>query len=434
MAETLTMPKLSPTMTEGVIARWHKKEGDKVEPGDLLLEVSTDKATIEHNALDGGFLRKIYIQEGDKASVGDPLAILTDTKDEPITEIVQQKKEELKEPLKEPTKTQAEVAVEAPKVKTPIQESTTALQPQTLQPESKRVELNRAQTQTIASPYARKLAEQEGLNLEGFTGSGPQGRIMSRDLDQIRSHQGEKRPLSSTSTFMTPGNLKATEEPLSPMRKVIAQRLQQSKATIPHFYLRQLVDLSNLISMREQLKSSGVAVTVNDLIVKATASALKNHPNLRTTFDEAKGIVIKHPYADISIAVTIEGGLITPIVFHADQKPLQSISKEIRELAEKAKTGKLQPKEFMGGCFTISNLGMFGTTDFMAIVNPPQCAILAVGAATPHAFVKNGNVVAGHALMLTLSCDHRVVDGADAAKFMRELKETLEAPIALLLA
>ncbi len=406
MTTALTMPKLSPTMTEGVVARWHKKEGDLVKPDELIFEVSTDKATVEYNALDGGYLRKILIKEGEKANVGDALALLTATKDEPIKETPAPKVEK-PAPLPQPKKVETP-KVEAPKPM-PVQSQPTP-KPRT------------GTGPATASPYAKKLAEQKGLSLDGLTGSGPSGRIMSRDLEQAPS-----KPATAVRSQAQP-----TEQTMTPMRKVIAERLAYSKSTIPHFYLRQLVDVTSLIQIREQLKASGFTITVNDLIVKATAQSLKNHPNLRTTFDDTKNVILKHPHADICVAVTIEGGLITPIVANAELKSLTAISKEVRELAEKAKTGKLQPQEYVGGCFTISNLGMFGTTDFMAIVNPPQCAILAVGAAMPYAFVKNGQVVPGQAMNLTLSCDHRVVDGSDAAKFMKELKEALENPFKML--
>lgn len=407
MTISLTMPKLSPTMTEGVLARWHKKEGDLVKPDDLLFEVSTDKATVEYNALDGGYLRKILIKEGEKASVGDALALMTNTKDEPLKEAAAPK-------VEKPAPVVPEKKIEAPKIEVPKTAPSPKQAPAQIQ----------QQASTTASPYAKKLAEQKGVSLEGLIGTGPSGRIMSRDLEQAQTRT-ESTPAPRTQA-------KPTEHTMSPMRKVIAERLQYSKSTIPHFYIHQLVDATSLIHLREQLKASGFAITVNDLIVKATAQTLKNHPNLRTTFDDTKNVILKHPHADICVAVTIEGGLITPIVANAELKSLTALSKEIRELAEKARTGKLKPEEYMGGCFTISNLGMFGTTDFMAIVNPPQCAILAVGAAAPHAFVKNGAVVAGQALNLTLSCDHRVVDGSDAAKFMKELKDALENPFKML--
>ncbi len=391
MSFALTMPKLSPTMTEGLIAKWHKNPGDFVEAGDLILEISTDKATVEHIALDPGFIRKILVQEGEKAEVNAPLAIMTEKKDEPFDDKIQQKPQEVIKQAEAPVKNTA----------APL--------------DSKTVSSDRV----LASPLAKKQAKEKGLSLEGIQGSGPRGRIMSRDLEQT-----QVLPKTTSNS-----NTENTKEVLSTLRQVIGKRLQESKATIPHFYATVEVNAKKLINMREEMKASGLSITVNDLIVKATALALMEYPMLRAQFEPSSNRVIYFSHADISVAVSINGGLITPIVERAEEKTLAQISKEIKELSEKAKANKLLPHEFMGGAFTISNLGMFGTLDFQAIINPPQVGILAVGAALDQPVIENGVCVPGKALRLTLSCDHRVVDGTDGARFLHTLKKLLESPV-----
>jgi pyruvate dehydrogenase E2 component (dihydrolipoamide acetyltransferase) len=377
------MPKLSPTMTEGTVARWHKVEGDFVDSGELLLDIGTDKATIEHHVIDPGWLRKILVKEGDRIEVGKPLAILTDEKDEAITE-------------------HKPDVVAAPPPPTIVEKSTPS-------PAQKIEKVERI----LASPLAKKIARQKGLSLEGISGTGPGGRIMRRDLEQ---------------TVAAP-----TEEKMSSMRRTIASRLQQSKATIPHFYVAISVNAKSLLSLKDELKASGRHITVNDLILKATAVALSQHPSIRSSFDPQNSVIQRHAHADIAVAVAVPGGLITPIVFGAEEKSIQKISEEVRSLSEKAKAGKLQPHEYVGGAFTISNLGMFGVDEFYAIINPPQVAILAIGAARDVPVVEGEKVVAGKVMKLTLSVDHRAVDGSDAALFLKTLKDLLEHPSVLLL-
>lgn len=415
MAQIISMPKLSPTMTEGVIARWHKKVGDRVEPGDLLFEVSTDKATIEYNALDGGFLRVIQVDENGKADVGQPLAVLTDKLADALPDTLPNLQAPILQPTPPPTPQ-----------KTPI--NLTSTPPTITSREQKAFPAPLQATAGIikASPYAKKLAKLKGISLEGVAGSGPNGMVMSRDLEMIAQTHAQETA--------KPVRRSVVEEiPLIGMRKVIAERLSYSKSTIPHFYCKQEINVGLLLALREQLKQAGVAVTVNDLIVRATALAMKEHPVLRSTYDDKRKVVLRHPHADISIAVTIPGGLITPIVFGAELLSLQEISKTIKVLADKARNNKLQPSEYQGGCLTISNLGMFGVPEFAAIVNPPQAAILAIGAAQAKPVVENEQVVAGHILSITFSCDHRVIDGADAAQFLKTLKDIIELPLKLIL-
>ncbi len=416
-----TMPKLSPTMTEGVIAKWHKNPGDFIEAGDLVVEISTDKATVEHNALDPGWLRKILVPEGGKALVNEPLAIMTQEQNESFDSVV---------PAEKKQAATAEVAT-----------TTTASQQPTEKQEVKLASVHTSSSdRIIASPLAKKLAHTMGISLEGVQGSGPRGRIMSRDLEKIQekntSHSKATASPQQKHAIPCKNESSVSEEVrvevLSPMRQVIAKRLQTSKATIPHFYATVEVDVRKLLNIREEMKASGLSITVNDFIVKASALSLMDHPVVRTNFDEATNTVTYFPHADISVAVSINGGLITPIVARAEEKSLSSISKEIKSLAEKAKANKLLPQEFIGGNFTISNLGMFGTSDFQAIINPPQVAILAVGSALDQPIIENGQCIPGKVMKLTLSCDHRVVDGADAAKFLHTLKSLLENPVLIL--
>lgn len=403
MPFTLTMPKLSPTMEEGTIAKWHKKEGDRVEAGDLLFEVSTDKATVEYNALDEGWLRKIIITDGQSATVNQPVAILTEDEKENVDGY---KPEGVgaEKPAVKPPESPVELAAAAPKA--PVS---------TQQPQGR----------ILASPLAKKLAKDQGLDLSGVIGTGPGKRVMSRDLEQIKTSAKKAAPSVPAGSFTT--------ETLSPIRKVIAQRLQEAKSTIPHFYVQLTVDAAPIVAFREQLKALQQNASVNDCVIKACALALRAHPVVNSGFNAKDNTLIRFQTVDISVAVSIDGGLITPIVKHADHKGLTEISAEVKALAKKAKEGKLEPAEFQGGSFTISNLGMFGVTNFQAIINPPQSAILAVSAILDVPVVKDGAVVPGKVMNLTLSVDHRVVDGVAAAEFLNELKRLLENPLSLLL-
>jgi pyruvate dehydrogenase E2 component (dihydrolipoamide acetyltransferase) len=370
------MPKLSPTMKEGRVAKWHKSEGTFVDAGDLLLEIGTDKATIEHHATDPGWLRKILVAEGAVAPVGEALALLT-----------ADEKEEVVIPPSSPVAQPPKQTVATPKT----------------------VHFSSEKTSVRASPLAKKLAKERGIQLQGIQGTGPGGRIMSRDvpLDASQSVQGE---------------------PLSPIRQVIAERLQLSKSTIPHFYLNIDVNAENLSNLRESLKASGQRITINDFVIRATALALIKHPKVRTTFDARHRTVISHKAADICVAVSVQDGLFTPIVFSAESKNLQQISEEVKLLAARARDGKLQPNEYLGGVFTISNLGAYGIKEFYSIINPPQVAILSVGAIVDIPVIVQGAVVPGKSMNLCLAVDHRVLDGVDAATFLQTIKIYLENP------
>lgn len=385
MPYTLTMPKLSPTMERGVIAKWCKKEGEFVKEGDTLLEVATDKATVEHNALDSGWLRQILAKEGSSAEVNDPIAIFTEKQNESLEGYVAEKVVVSK--VKE--------APDKPQQAAPAQTSSQ----------------NKPAARVFASPLARKIAEESGIDLSKVSGSGPSGRIVSKDLKQEKKTQ----PSGSYEKI-----------PFSPVRSVIAKRLQESKSTIPHFYVTQKVSVQRLAEMRAELAFHGKNISYNDLIVKATSLSLEKHPVINSGCDGNS--ILRFATIDISIAVSTPTGLITPIVFNANHKDLFSLSSEIKTFAVKAKEGRLRPEEYQGGSFTISNLGMFGITEFQAIINPPQAAILAIGGIVEEPVIIEGRVVPGKTMNFTLSADHRVIDGADAALFLKTLKEMLENP------
>jgi pyruvate dehydrogenase E2 component (dihydrolipoamide acetyltransferase) len=442
MPFTLTMPKLSPTMAEGTIAKWHKKVGDFVDSGELLLEISTDKATVEYNALDAGWLKKILLKEGAKAIINEPLAIFTEQEKESIDGYKPEGVSPEAAPMAAPKAAPVSVAQPKPQVT----KQAPAPQPKPVPIETKRAAVTTAPTakamperseRIFASPLAKNIAKERGVNLGQVKGTGPHGRIMSRDLE-MQNYQEQEVVEAQPATYNMPQAaaktlpLQEEEIPLTPMRRVIAERLQYSKSTIPHFYVRQEIDVSALVALREEVKKFEKNFTINDFIIKAVALTLRKHPEVNSGFNPEKEALIRYPTVDISIAVTIQGGLITPILRNADRKSLAQVSQEIKQLASKAKDGKLKPEEFQGGSFTISNLGMFGVTDFQAIVNPPQAGILAIGTIQDKPVVKNGAVVPGKILSVTLSCDHRAIDGAEAAQFVKTLKELIENPILFL--
>jgi pyruvate dehydrogenase E2 component (dihydrolipoamide acetyltransferase) len=415
-------------MEEGTIAKWHKKEGDKVNSGELLLEVATDKATVEYNALDEGYLRKILVPNNGHAIVNQPIAIFTEKANDSIAgyqpegSAPEAPKEEKGSSMKKEETQPAKAAV------------TATMQQPAFVPEAP---LDKYEFgfptgtpgRNPASPLAKKLAKEKGLDLTTVKGTGPGGRVTSRDLDMAQPDQAVtfgKREMPT----IAPGTFE--EQALTPMRKVIAQRLQQAKSYIPHIYVRQEIDADPLFIAREQLKNGNVKITFNDFVVRACALALREHPNANSGFDSVNQAIILFKTIDISIAVTVEGGLITPIVRHADYKNLGEISLEVKELAARAKANKLKPEEYKGGSFTISNMGMFGVSDFAAIINPPQAAILAIGGIEECACVKNGAVVVGKRMNIVLSADHRVLDGAEAAKFIKTIQKYLENPALLL--
>jgi pyruvate dehydrogenase E2 component (dihydrolipoamide acetyltransferase) len=425
------MPKLSPTMEEGTIAKWHKKVGDKIEAGDVLLEVATDKATVEYNALDEGFLRKILVADGAHAVVNQPIAVFSASATENIDQYVPQGVA----PAKPQAAAKKEVKEETVTQKSAAAPANASMQQPAFVPEPALENYEFAFPSAVsnkriaATPLAKKVAKEKGLDLTSVKGTGPSGRISSHDLGLAQPKSTAKLGRMEAPTT-PPGTFE--EIPMTPMRKVIGQRLQQSKSFIPHFYVRQEIDAEPLIGAREQLKNGGVKITFNDLMIRASALALRECPEVNSGFNSVSQSIIMFKTIDISVAVSMEGGLITPIIRHADYKNVGEISVEVKELADRARQNKLQPQEYKGGSFTISNLGMFGVSDFVAVINPPQSAILAVSGIEDCVRWKNDAAAPGKKMNLTLSADHRVVDGALAAKFMKTLQKYLENPAILL--
>ncbi|MCH9609589.1 MAG: Dihydrolipoyllysine-residue acetyltransferase component of pyruvate dehydrogenase complex [Chlamydiales bacterium] len=430
MPYTVTMPKLSPTMEEGVVAKWLKKEGEFIESGETLLEITTDKATVEHAALDEGWLRQVLVSEGTAVRVNEPIAIFTEEKEESIEGYLPKNVEAPEKKTEEKEEKGVEMKEES------VQTSGAAIATPSHIPEPPLKSYDHPAPQEapgeriLASPLAKQLAKKMGLDLKTVKGTGPGGRITSRDLEKAQP-EGMVTFGRNEHPQIAPGTYR--EIPLTPMRKVIAKRLQESKSFIPHFYLKQVVNAEPMIHVREQLKNLGLKVSFNDMIVRASALALKSHPSINRGFNSLNQTIIQYETVDISIAVSIEEGLITPIVRHADFKNLGQISSEVKSLAKRAQTGKLKESEYKGGSFCISNLGMYGITEFTAVINPPQAAILAVGSIDQRPVLKEGKVVPGHTLTLTLSSDHRVIDGGVAAKFLRSLQNLLENPVGLTL-
>ncbi len=430
MAIEQTMPALSPTMTDGTIVSWKVKKGDTVKSGQVMAEIQTDKAVVEWECLDAGIVAEILLPEGSLAKVNQVAAIFVKKAGEDITEALAAAKKTNAEleggAAPAPEAKAPAVAPAAPVAEVPAKAATpTAAKPL---PKGRRV-----------SPVAARLAAQNALDLSQITGTGPDGRIVRRDVDaalkagtaKVGSGGGSTKPAAPKLRVLRADATAQSDVAMSAMRQVIAKRLLEAKTTIPHFYVTESIDAGALSALREQVSQlDGVKITVNDLIVRAAALALRVHPKVNATYHGNS--VRQYDSADISVAVAIPDGLITPIVKGAHAKSVRQIGAEVRTLAKKAVDGKLQPAEFQGGSFTISNLGMFGISEFVAIINPPQVAILAVAGIKDEPVVKNGAVVPGKVLRVTLSADHRAVDGADAAAFLKTLRELLENPATLL--
>ena len=405
MAEVVNMPRLSDTMTEGVVAKWHKNVGDQVSEGDLLAEIETDKATMEFESFQEGFLLHIGVAEGAKAPVDSILAILGE-KGEDITELL--KAESSPEPKKEEPAKEAPKAVDTPKV-----EEVKVTAPIPTKTKETAVESN---GKAIASPLARKLADERNINLSLVKGTGDAGRIVKRDIDNYSGGNS------------APSVERYTEVEVSQMRKVIAQRLGESKFTAPHFYLTCEINMDKTIEARKAINTvSPLKISFNDMIVKATSMALQEHPQVNSSWLGDRIRFNEHIH--IGVAMAIEDGLLVPVVRFANNKRLSEISSEVKEYGVRAKAKKLQPEDWEGNTFTISNLGMFDIEEFTAIINPPDACILAVGSIVEKPIVKNGEIVIGNTLKVTLSCDHRVVDGVVGSKFLGTLKGFLENPV-----
>lgn len=418
MAEIVRMPKLSDTMTEGVVAEWHKKVGDEVESGELLAEIETDKATMEFESFQDGVLLHIGVEKGQSAPVDSILCVLGE-KGEDITDLLKND---------QGAGTQEAAPVETPKEVTPspAPAATPAPAPSPA-PVAAAVASTPSNGRVKASPLAKKIAEDKGINLEQVSGSGDGGRVVKRDVENFVPAAQSTAP----SFAAVSGQESYTEVAVSQMRKTIARRLAESKFTAPHFYLTVSIDMDNAMAARKMANSNeDVRISFNDMVIKAAAIALKKHPAVNSSWLGDK--IRYNEHVHIGVAVAVEDGLLVPVVRFADAKPMSVINAEVKDFAQKAKSKKLQPQDWEGNTFTISNLGMFGIEEFTAIVNPPDACILAVGGIQQVPVVKNGQVVPGNVMKVTLSCDHRVVDGASGAAFLQTFKGMLENPIMML--
>ncbi|HSL54944.1 MAG TPA: pyruvate dehydrogenase complex dihydrolipoamide acetyltransferase [Pyrinomonadaceae bacterium] len=442
MATKVIMPKLSPTMEEGQISRWLKKEGDKVSMGEPLAEIDTDKATMEMQALGNGVLRKILINEGQSAPLGQLIAVIGEP-DEDIASLLseapaaqsqqpEQKKEEPAPPVPEPPQpqpqAQAKAAAAASAAPAPAPRPVdNGRQPQAAASDSGRM---------IVSPLAARMAAEAGIDLRLLQGSGPGGRIIKRDIEAaISQPKAEAAPsyprVVETTRFQQAGASAYRDEPASQIRQTIAKRLVTSLGPVPHFFLTTEIEMDRAAEMRKGINAldPDLKISINDIIIKVAAAALIQHPEVNASFQEK--FVRYYEQADIGVAVAIEDGLITPVVRAADQKSLSQIAAEVRELAERARAKKLKPEEYTGATFSISNLGMFGIDEFTAVINPPEGAIIAVGAMTAKPVVRENEIVIRQMMRVTMSCDHRVIDGATGARFLQTFKKILENPLYL---
>ena len=413
-ANIVKMPKLSDTMTDGVVAKWHKKVGDKVQSGELLAEIETDKATMEFESFEDGVLLHIGVEEGGSAPVESILAIIGEKGADVATLIKAHEQNAVADSAKldtlETSRPKAEVekvvpAPQAPVVNAPVVANTNG--------------------RIKASPLAKKLAEEKGVNIASIQGTGEGGRIIKRDVENFKGGSaGVQLP-----DFI--GTEQFTEEPVSQMRKTIARRLGESKFSAPHFYLTVSIDMLNAIEARKLInRINDVKISFNDIVIKAAAAALKQHPKVNSSWLEDK--IRYNEHVNIGVAVAVDEGLLVPVVRFADGKTLSQISGEVKTYAEKAKNKQLQPQDWEGSTFTISNLGMFGIEEFTAIINPPDACIMAVGGINEVPVVRDGQIVPGDIMKVTLSCDHRVVDGALGAAFLKTFKQLMENPVLLL--
>jgi len=419
MAIVINMPRLSDTMTEGVVAKWHVKVGDAITEGTLLAEIETDKATMDFEAFPGqeGTLLHIGVGEGETSPVDTILAVIG-AKGEDISALLSGAPAA---PAAAPAAAPTPAAAPAPAEPAPAPAPSPAPAAAPAPAEDSRVK---------ASPLAKSLAAEKGVDLRAVTGSGEGGRIVKRDIETAASTPAVASSAAPTAVSYPSSGYQDT--PISQMRKTIAKRLSESKFTAPHFYLTMSVDMDAAIEARQALNASGDhKISFNDLVVKAVAKGLKKHPAVNSAW---LGDVIRTNYdVHVGVAVAVEDGLLVPVVRHADAKSLTQISAEVKDFAQRAKTKKLQPADWEGNTFTISNLGMFGIDQFTAIVNPPDSCILAVGGIQSVPVVKNGQVVPGNIMKLTLSCDHRVVDGATGSAFLNSVKAFLESPVTMML-
>ena len=401
MAEIINMPRLSDTMEEGTLAKWFKKVGDSVKEGEILAEIETDKATMEFESFHDGVLLHIGIDEGSTAPVDSIIAVIG-SKGEDISSIIKG----------------GSVAEEEPK---PVLEEEPKL-------EIKQVSLSNESTDRILiSPLARKLADEKGIDIKLVKGSGDNGRIIKRDIDSYKP--------TNYSQFIQPRpsvTESSNESQNSTMRKAIAKRLSDSKFSAPHYYLNIECEMDNMISFRKQfVNTQNIKISFNDIIAKAVSLTLARHPKVNSRWYDEK--IVFYDHVHLGVAVAVEDGLIVPVVKYANSKDLPEINSEIKDFAERAKNKKLTPAEIEGSTFTISNLGMFGIESFTSIINQPNSAILSIGAIIEKPIVKNGDIVVGNTMKLTLACDHRTVDGATGSLFLKTLKEYIENPVSILI-
>jgi pyruvate dehydrogenase E2 component (dihydrolipoamide acetyltransferase) len=422
----IIMPKMGDAMTEGKVVRWYKKAGEPVKKGDPVLEIETDKVNLDLEAEQDGTIGEIAVQEGQMVPVGGRLATILGAGEKPADrgprtadrEPQQRRATDKKDSIKHSTGEYGEaMEMKGPRIdRTQAQKTNVVAMPQS--------ETSRQRS----SPLARKMAREMGVSLEAVQGSGPQGRIVAKDVKGVAAPASgaEARPRAAAPT------LKDQSIPLSTMRRTIAKRLAESTGPIPHFYLTVDYDVTNLLALRQQLNEvENVKMSVNDFVIRAAALALREHPNVNASWgDEA---ITQHGEIHIGVAVSTAEGLITPVVRNADQKSLADIAAEVRGMAEKAKNRKLRPEEYQGSTFTISNLGAWGIEEFTAIINPPNAAILAIGAAASQPVVIDRQVVVRDRMKVTMSCDHRVVDGAAGAEYLRTLRQYIEQPVRLIL-
>ncbi len=428
MATIIEMPKLSDTMTVGTVANWLKNEGDAVESGDVIAEIETDKATMELEAFDEGILLKQIAKVGTQVPVGEPICAIGEEG--------------------ESVDVESSSKAETPKKEEAEKESGESDEPKQKEADAKekgsdsKGDSKTDQGRIKASPLARKIAEQKGVDLTQVKGTGPNGRIVKKDVLEAASGGGSKSSSKPEVQTSNSGGIAVAEDlPVSQMRAVIAKRLQESKTTAPHFYLESEVEVGALLNLRKQLneelsslspEQGGVKLTVNDFILKASTEALRRVPSMNRSW--AGDTIRQHGSVEISFGVAIEDGLLTPVIRNADAKSLKSISIEAKELIEKARSKKLTPNEMSGSTFTVTNLGMFGVTGFYGIINTPNAGILSVGATIARPVVRdNGNIEAAQIMKIGLSCDHRVVDGAIGAQFLQALKTIIENPALIII-
>ena len=424
MAEIIRMPKMSDTMEEGVIASWLKKVGDEIKSGDILAEVETDKATMELESYDDGTLLHIGVKDGDSVPVDGIIAIIGE-KGEDVNEILKDvdsdssEVEEIKEIKEESTPIEKVEEIKDDNKEIVITEPTKIVS----ELKDERIK---------ASPLAKKLANEKGIDISNISGSGDGGRIIRKDIENYKNvSTSSNEPVKEITLPKIHSEESFEELPVTQMRKTISKRLAESKFSAPHFYLTMEVDMENCIEGRKKInESSDIKISFNDIILKACAVALRKHPMVNSSFLTDK-IRINH-HVHIGVAVAVDEGLLVPVVRFADNKSLSHISAEVKSLAKRAKEKQLQPSDWEGNTFTISNLGMFGISEFTAIINPNDSCILAVGGIKNIPVVKKGEVVPGNIMKLTLSCDHRLVDGATGAAFLQTLKELIEDPIKIL--